>query len=49
MVLKFHMRHDQTTGLENEKIQPDQESKMAASAKNSKINKINFFSKNIFD
>ena len=40
MVLKFHM---QNAGLQNDKIQPGWESKMAANAKNSKTNKINFF------
>ena len=44
MVLKFHMQHDQTLGLLNDKIQLGRESKMAANAKNSKTNKINFFS-----
>ena len=38
------MWHDQTTGLKNEKIQCDRESKLATSAKNSKTNEINFFS-----
>ena len=32
MVFKFHMWHDQTTGLQEEKNQPGRESKMAASA-----------------
>ena len=45
MVLKFHMQHDQTLGLQNDKIPPGREAKMTASAKNSKINKINFFSR----
>ena len=43
MVLKFYMWHDQTTGLQNEKIQSGRESKMAASAKNRKTSDINFF------
>ena len=45
MVLKFHMQHDQTAGLQNDKIQAGRESKMAAVTKNSKTNKINFFSR----
>ena len=32
MLLKFHMRHDQSTELQNEKIQFGYESKMVASA-----------------
>ena len=44
MVLKFHAQHDQTLGLQNDKILLGRESKMAANAKNSKTNKINFFS-----
>ena len=44
MILKFHMVHNQTTGLQNEKIQCGWESKMVTSAKNSKTNEINFFS-----
>ena len=42
MVLKFHMQHEQTAGLQNDKIQSCLESKMTADAKNSKTNKINF-------
>ena len=45
MVLKFHMQHDQTLGLQNDKIPLGRESKMAANAKSSKTNKINFFSR----
>ena len=45
MVLKFHMQHDQTGRLQNGKIQPDRESKMAADTKNRTNNKINFFSR----
>ena len=45
MVLKFHMQHDQTLELQNDKITLGRGSKMAASAKNSKTNKINFFSR----
>ena len=33
MVLKFHMLHDPTTELQNKKIQPGLELKMAASDK----------------
>ena len=43
MVLKFHMQHDQTLRLQNDKIPLGRESKMAANAKNSKTDKINFF------
>ena len=35
MVLKFHTQHDKAAGLQNDKIQVGQESKMAAFAKNS--------------
>ena len=45
MVLKFHMQHDQILGLRNDKILLGRESKMAANAKNSKTNTINFFSR----
>ena len=45
MVLKFDMQHDQTLGLQSDKIQDGRESKMAAIAKNSETNKINFFSR----
>ena len=45
MVLKFHMQHDQTQRLQNDKIQGGRESRMAANAKNSKNNKIIFFSR----
>ena len=45
MVLKFHMQHDQTLGLKNDKIPLGRESKMAANAKNSKTNEINVFSR----
>ena len=34
MALKFHMQHDQTLGLQNDKIQGRRESRMAANAKN---------------
>ena len=43
MVLKFHIRYDQTSGLQNDKIQDGREFKMAANAKNSKTNKIKFY------
>ena len=43
MVLKFHMQHDQTLGLQNDKILLGQESKLAANGKNSKTYNINFF------
>ena len=42
MVLKFHKQHDQSLGLQNDKILLGPESKMAAIAKNSKTNKISF-------
>ena len=45
MVLKFHMQYDQTLGLQNDKIPLGREPKMAGSAKNSKTNKINLFSR----
>ena len=35
MVLKYHMQHDEAAELQNDKILPDRESKMAAVAKNS--------------
>ena len=42
MVLKFHMQHDQTAGLQSGKIQSSQESKMAAVTKCSKPIKSSF-------
>ena len=36
MVFKFYMQHDKAAGLQNDKIQAGQQSKMAAVAKNSK-------------
>ena len=33
MVLKFHVQYDNATGLQKDKIQPGQESKMTAEAK----------------
>ena len=47
MVLKFHMQHDQTLGLQNDKIPLGRESKLAANAKDSKTNKIKFFLQNV--
>ena len=38
MVLKFHMQHDQTAGLQNDRIQLSRESKTATMAKISKTN-----------
>ena len=45
MVLQFHMQHDQTARLQNNKIQPSQESKMAAETKYSETNEVIFFSR----
>ena len=42
--VKFHLKYDQTLGLQNYKFGLGQESKMAAVIKNSKNIKINFFS-----
>ena len=42
IVVKFHMKHDQTPGFQNCKIGSGQESKMAAVTKNN--HKINFLS-----
>ena len=42
MVFNFHMWHDLTTGFQNVKIQSGRESKMAASAINSKANESTF-------
>ena len=44
IVLKFHLKYDQTPGFQNYKFGLGQESKMAAITKNSKNIKINFFS-----
>ena len=44
IVVKFHLKYDQTPGLQNYKFGLGQESKMAAVTKNSKTIKINFFS-----
>ena len=44
-VLKFHMEHDLAPGSQNCKIGSGRISKMAADTKNSKNNKINFFSR----
>ena len=35
MILKFHMQHDKSAGLQKNKIQAVRESNMAAVAKNS--------------
>ena len=43
MVLKFSKQHDQTLGLQNDKIPLGREPKIAASAKDSKTNKIKLF------
>ena len=47
IIVKFHMKHDQTPGFQNCETGPGQESKMAAITKNSKNNKINFLSRTI--
>ena len=44
-VLKFYMEHDLAAGSQNYKIGSGRISKMAAITKNSKNNKINFFSR----
>ena len=44
IVVKFHMKYDQTPGSQNYEFGFGQESKMAAVTKNSKTIKINFFS-----
>ena len=44
-VLKFYMEHDLPPGSQNYKIGPGRISKMTAITKNSKNNKINFFSR----
>ena len=45
MTLKFHMQHDQIAGPQTDKIQPSQESKMAADTENSRTIKSNSFSR----
>ena len=45
IVLKFYMKHDLPPGSQNYKIGSGRISKMAAITKNSKNNKINFFSR----
>ena len=45
MNLKFHMQHDQTPRLQNNKIQSGREFKMATVTKNSKTIKIVIFSR----
>ena len=47
IVVKFHLKYDQTPGFQNYKFGLGQESKMAAVTKNSKTIKINFFSETI--
>ena len=42
MVLRFQMQHDEAAGLQNDKILPGRESKMAAAVENSLTTKINF-------
>ena len=44
IVVKFHLKYDQTPGFQNYKFGLRQESKVAAVTKNSKTIKINFFS-----
>ena len=44
IVVKFHLKYDQTPGFQNNEFGLGQESKMAAVTKNSKTIKINFFS-----
>ena len=43
MVLKFHVQHEQTAGLQGDKNQHSRESKMAAVTKNSETIKIKFY------
>ena len=47
IVVKFHLKYDQTPGFQNYKFGLGQESKMAAITKNSKNIRINFFSETI--
>ena len=47
VIVKFHMKHDQTPEFQNYKIGSGQESKMATITKNNKNNKINLFSRTI--
>ena len=44
IVVKFHLKYDQTPGFQNYEFGIGQEFKMAAVTKNSKTIKINFFS-----
>ena len=44
IVVKFHLKYDQTPGFQNYELGLGQESKMAAVTKNSNTIKINFFS-----
>ena len=43
IVVKFHLKYDQTPGFQNYEFGLGQESKMAAVTKNSKTIKLNFF------
>ena len=47
IVVKFHLKYDQTPGFQNYKFGLGQESKMATVTKNSKTIKINFLSATI--
>ena len=47
IVVKFHMKHDQTPRYQNCKIGSDRESKMATVTKIAKHNKINAFSRTL--
>ena len=44
IVVKFHLKYDQTPGFQKYELGLGQESKMAAVTKNSNTIKINFFS-----
>ena len=48
IVVKFHLKYDQTPGFKNYKFGLGQESKMATVTKSSKTIKINFFSGTIY-
>ena len=47
IVVKFHLKYDQTPGFQNYEFGLGQESKMAANTKYRKTIKINFFSRTI--
>ena len=47
IVVKFHLKYDQTPRFQNYEFGLGQESKMAAATKNSNTIKINFFSETI--